>query len=114
MELKPTNKQVVEEVEYGMYVWQLPDGEVLGDGDGNVMNCFVWEKKDRPAARIALATAAKHYGHEEGQAVWWSGVRPINDEQLAEQIERASQGLTPDPLDIPAIRDDMRSLKNQR
>lgn len=111
MELKTTNRQAVEEVPYGMYVWKLPSGEILGDGDGNVMNCFVWEAKDRPAARAALRAAAKSYGFEEGNPVWWTGVRPIDDEQLAEQQARAGLGLIPDPLDIPAITEEAKRLK---
>jgi hypothetical protein len=106
--MKTTNKQFVEEVPWGMYVWELPSKEILGDGEGNVMNVFVWERKDRPAAKAALEAAAKAYGHPEGKAVWWSGVRQINDEELQEQVERAKQGLVPDILDIPAIKGDLR------
>lgn len=111
MELKTTNRSQVEEVPWGMYVWQTPDGEVLGDDEGNVMNVFVWEPKGRAAARQALREAARYWGHPEGAPVWWSGVRPIDDEQLAYQTERAKQGLVPDPLDIGAIQDEMRALK---
>jgi hypothetical protein len=110
MTLKTTNKQVVEEVAYGMYVWELPDGEVLGDGEGNIMNCFVWERKDRPAAARAIAEAARGYGFPEGKAVWWSGKRQIDDEELEHQVDRAKAGLTPDPLDLAAIREDERNL----
>ena len=114
MSIKTTNKEFVEEVPWGMYVWECADGEVLGDDDGNVMNVFVWEKKDRPAGRQAIREAAKYWGHAEGQPVWWSGVRPIDDEQLAYQTQRAAQGLVPDPLDIGAITDEMKALKNEQ
>ena len=108
--LKTTNRQQVEEVPYGMYVWETPDGEVLGDGDGNVMNVFCM-KGDRRAI-AALAEAAKYYGHEEGKPVWWSGKRRVNDEELAEQEMRERLGLTPDPLDYGAIMDELRSRKH--
>jgi hypothetical protein len=106
--------KVVEEVAWGMYVWELPSGEVLGDGEGNIMNCFVWERKDRAAAKKAITAAANSYGFGEGRAVWWSGQRPINDDELARQIERADQGLTPDPLDIASFNEDTKNMETRR
>lgn len=92
-----------------MYVWRTPDGEVLGDDDGNVMNVFCI-KGDRKAL-AALADAARHYGHPEGEPVWWSGKRRVTDEELEEQEMRGRMGLTPDPLDYGAIKDEMRAIK---
>lgn len=93
-----------------MYVWQLPDGEVLGDDDGNIMNVFC-NKGDRKAI-AALTDAARHYGFSEGQPVWWSGKRRITDEELEEQQMRERLGLTPDPLDLGALRDEARGKRN--
>lgn len=107
--LKSLGKQVVEEVPYGMYVWQTPDGEVLGDGDGNVMNVFCM-KGDREAIR-AITEAAVHYGFAEGKPVWWSGKRRITDEEEEEQKMRAKFGLEPDPLNYAAIADEMKERK---
>jgi len=104
--LKSLGKQVVEEVPYGMYVWQTPDGEVLGDGDGNVMNVFCM-KGDRKAID-ALTQAARHYGFAEGKPVWWSGKRRVTDEELEEQELRAKFGLEPDPLNYAAIKDEAK------
>lgn len=106
---KTTNRQEVEEVPYGMYVWENPDGEVFGDDDGNVMNVFCM-KGDR-AAMKALSDAARYYGAGEGKPVWWSGKRPITDEELAEQEMRQQLGLVADPLDIAAIRDQERAKR---
>lgn len=94
-----------------MLVWQCPDGEFLGDDEGNFMHVFCTE--DNMAARKALADAAKAYGFPEGKPVFWSGKRPITDEQLEEQLARSAAGLVPDPLDIAAIRDEERALKQQ-
>lgn len=110
LNLKTTNRQQVEEVPYGIYVWKTPDGEVLGDDDGNIMNVFCM-KGDRKAI-AALADAARHYGFAEGEPVWWSGKRRINDEELEEQTMREKLGLTPDPLDYGALRDEERSKKH--
>lgn len=110
MGFKTKNISQVEEVPWGMWVWELPSGEILGDGDGNVMNCMIWDRAHREAGKRAIAQAAKSYGFGEGEAVWWSGVRAIDDEQLEEQIERAKAGLVPDPLDIAAINEEARGL----
>lgn len=99
-----TGRQKVEEVPYGMYVWVNPDGDVFGDEDGNVMNVFCM-KGDR-AAIDQLTKAAKYYGAGEGKPVWWSGLRPISDDELAEQEMRQRLGLIPDPMDIAALRDE--------
>lgn len=98
-----------------MLVWQCADGEFAGDDDGNFMHVFL--NDDDPArysmAEKALKTAARSFGFGEGKAVYWQGKRPIDDEQLQYQMERAAQGLVPDPLDIAAIRDEERALKIQ-
>lgn len=107
MELNTTNRSVVEEVPYGMYVWKTEDGEILGDDDGNIMNVFCM-KGDRRAL-AALADAARHYGYPEGTPVWWTGKRRITDEELHEQEMREKLGLTPDPLDYGAMKDELRA-----
>lgn len=109
LNLKSTNRQQVEEVPYGMYVWVNPDGEVFADDDNNVMNVFCM-KGDRRAIE-ALTEAARHYGAGPGQPVWWSGKRRITDEELQEQMMREKLGLEPDPLNPAAIRDEMRAKK---
>lgn len=110
MTLKTTGKRIVEEHSWGMYVWELPNGEVLGDEDKNIMNVFC-TKGDRRAIQ-ALTDAAKSYGFKEGTPVWWPGKRRITDEELAEQEMRERLGLVPDPLDIGAIRDEMRAKRH--
>lgn len=109
LNLNTTNRQQVEEVPYGMYVWETPDGEILGDEDGNIMNVFCM-KGDRNAIR-AITDAARGYGFSEGRPVWWTGKRRITDEELEEQKTREKLGLTPDPLDAGAIRDELRAKR---
>lgn len=106
MSFKTVNKEIVEEVPYGMYVWQTPDGETLGDGDGNIMNVFCI-KGDREALR-AITEAAAYYGFPDGKPVWWTGKRRITDEEEQEQKMRAKLGLEPDPLNYSAIKDEIK------
>jgi hypothetical protein len=109
MNLKTTNREAVEEVPYGMYVWENPDGEIFGDDDGNVMNVFCM-KGDRRAIE-ALIQAARDHNAGEGKPVWWTGKRRINDEELEEQQTREKLGLVPDPLDIAALRDEAKAKR---
>lgn len=112
MKLTTTNRQEVDDVPYGVYVWQTPDGEILGDSDGNFM---LIQSNRGDQKRIAqLAQAAKSYGYPEGKAIFWSGKRPITDEEYEEQLMREKLGLVPDPLDIGALRDEARGLRNEQ
>lgn len=112
MEITTTNKQVVDEFSWGVYVWEIEeDGEtkILGDnGDFMLVRCT---GSNHAECRKLIAEAAAHYGYPEGRPVFWSGVRPISDEEYEQQLERAKQGLTPDPFDIGAIQDELRGLK---
>ena len=105
--LRTTNRQEVEEVPYGMYVWVSPEGDVFTDDDNNVMNVFCM-KGDRQAIQ-ALVEAARHYGAGPGKPMWWSGKRRITDEELQEQMTRERLGLEPDPLNPAALRDEARA-----
>lgn len=112
--IKSTGRRVVKEYNYGMLVWQCSDGEFLVDDDGSFMHVFIKDDRDQAfveAAKKALTQAARYYGFPEGRPVYWNGRRPITQEELDEQLERAAQGLVPDPLDVGAIMDEWRSLK---
>lgn len=112
LKLTTTNKQVVKEVVWGVYAWQCSDGEFLGDGNGNFLLTTV-TTEDNPAAIRAITEAARGYGFPEGRPVYWSGKRPITDEEYEHQLAREKAGLVPDPLDIAAIRDEERALRQQ-
>lgn len=108
MSFKTTRKQIVEEVEYGMYVWRLPSGDVLRDEDGNTMNVFCLRKEIRPKGKQLIIDAAKAYGFPYGTPEWWSGKRPISDEELEEQRQRELFGLIADPLDYAAVAEEQK------
>lgn len=106
MSLKTVNKEVIEEVPYGLYVWVCPDEWVVQDDDGNVMNVFAM--KGDLKAIDALRQAAAYYGFPEGRAVFWSGRRRIDDEELEHQVQRQRWGLEPDPLNYAALVDEAK------
>ena len=115
MTLKTTNRQVIQEVPWGMLVWRTKDGEFIVDDDGNFMHVFCTNQDPAllGAAKKALRDAARFYGEEDGTPVFWAGRRPIDDAELASQLARADAGLVPDPLDIAAIRDEAKALNIQ-
>lgn len=114
--MKTTNRRFIKELPWGMMVWQTPDGRVLGDDNGNIMHVFCSDQDPvrMRAAEKAIADAARFYGSPEGKPVFWSGKRPISDEELEEQLARAEAGLVPDPLDYGAIKDEWEGLENER
>lgn len=103
---KPT-LQPVEETQFGIYVWEMPDGSwVAADNDGHYM-MITSKRGDRK--RIAqLRDAARAHGIYEGHPVFLSGKRPVTDEEYEEQRQRMLFGLNPDPEDSYAQLDELR------
>lgn len=89
------NKLVVVEnkSQYGLYVWQLPNGEIFKDDDGNMLNVPSMQFDIKKMKQ--LADAAAYYGKPEGKAVFMPGVGRASETQYAEDIERMKSGLTP-------------------
>ena len=101
----------VEEVDYGMYIWQLPDGKFVTDGDGGYLS--IPSKKGDIRRINLLKNTAKSYGLEEGRAVYWTGHRPVTDEEYETQKERLKWGLVPDEMDLPALLEDLKQKKSR-
>lgn len=101
----------VEETEFGIYVWEMPDGAwVAADNDGHFM-MITAKRGDRK--RIAqLRDAAKSFGVTEGKPVFLSGKRPVTDEEYEEQRQRMLFGLTPDPEDSFSQLDELKYGRN--
>lgn len=112
MDLKTLNKQEVKETRRGVYLWQMPDGKFVGDGEGHFLMIEAMEG-DQTRLR-ALADAARDCGVDEGQPCFFRGNRIVTDEEYEHQKQRFDWGLTPDPLDINAIEDDRRNASNRR
>lgn len=96
----------VSETNLGVYVWKLADDTFVADQDANVMSIAAF--RGDLSAISKIRAAARHYGFEDGEAVFLEGARKITDEELQEQIYRMNQGLVPDPYDIGAYKEEMR------
>lgn len=99
----------VEEVTYGIYVWQMPDGSIVMDEDRNYLN--VAAIKGDITRINNLKKAAKELGLEEGKPLWFSGHRRVTEDELLEQKQRLEWGLIPDELDVPAVKEDLMEKK---
>lgn len=97
----------VEETDKGVYVWEMADGRVVGDDDGNFLS--IASVKGDLAKIKKLTDAVRSYGILEGGPRFLAGRRKITDDEYEEQMWRAQNGLVPDPYDAGALRDELRA-----
>lgn len=112
MKLTSKGKQEVKEVPWGVYLWKMPDGSFVSDGDGNFLMISSTEG-DQTRLR-ALADAARACGVTSGAPCYFSGNRIVSDEEYEHQKMRMKAGLTPDPFDIAAIKEAERFANKRR
>lgn len=100
----PVN-QYSEFEQFGVYVWQMPDGKVVGDDQRNFLSI---QAKFGDLKRISeLTSAVRALGIREGSPLFLSGHRKVSDEEYENQQERLKSGLIPDDHDLPAILEDI-------
>lgn len=109
---KKTRTSVVEETDIGLYVWEMPDGSIVTDEEGNIMN--IPGKKGDPKRMRMLADAAKAHGIEEGAPLFYPGHRRITEEEYWQQRDRLQMGLVPDPEDAYSQLDEIRNAKYRK
>lgn len=112
MQINSKGKQLVKETNRGVYLWRMPSGSFVADGEGHYLMIEAMEG-DETRMR-ALADAARECGVDEGMPCFFRGNRIVTDEEYEEQKMRLKFGLTPDPLDIAAIKDDAKNASNRR
>lgn len=106
MDIKKLGSKFQEdETSLGIYVWEMPDGRWIGDDEGNYLS--VTSKKGNRAKIDALAKAVRSYGIYEGQPLFLSGRRKIDDEEFEYQKQRLEWGLVPDSLDIGVYKEEV-------
>lgn len=101
--------KVIEEDEFGLYIWVTDDGLRVADEDGNTMN--IPARKGDVGKIRALRQAARYWGVEGGHPVFLSGRRQVTDSEYDHQIARAKAGLIPDPLDYNAMKEELKHAK---
>jgi len=99
----------IDEVNWGLYMWQMPDESLVMDDDGGYL-CVPSLKGDIRQIK-KLKDVAKYHGLDEGKPIFFAGHRQVTEEELQEQKHRSGLGLIPDPQDMPAM---MEFIKEQR
>lgn len=95
--------------DYGIYVWRLPNGEMVSDGNGNIMNIPARQHDLEAMAKITKAAA--YYGFPEGRPEFQPGVRRVTDEEYSEQLNRLKEGYIPSETDIGAWIDAAKGIE---
>lgn len=97
---------------WGIYVWEMNNGQPFTDGNGGVMNIpgrrFDLEKMS------LIAQAARHYGAPDGQAKFLAGVQRSSEMRHSEEVDRMKQGYIPSETDIGAFADAQRAYNAAR
>ena len=99
----------VEEVNYGLYLWQTADGGLVCDDDGNYLSIPSIKGDIRQIKKIK--DAANYYGVGEGKPVFFSGHRQVTEEEYQNQKQRLDWGLVADEYDLPALKEDLVQKK---
>lgn len=95
--------------EHGIYVWKLPNGKPVSDGNGNIMN--IPARNGDIEAMSKITKAAAYYGFTEGRPEFQAGVRRITEEEHSEQLQRMKEGYIPSETDIGAWVDAAKGLR---
>lgn len=99
----------IDEVNWGMYMWQMPNDTLVMDEEGAYLSIPSMKGDVRQIQK--LKRAAREYGLDEGQPIFFAGHRAVTDEELEEQRSRAAMGLVPDPQDLPAMMEYFKEAK---
>lgn len=97
----------VQETDYGLYLWEMPDGALVADDEKNFLNIPA-KQGDQEKIKL-LRDAVKSFGINEGRPVFLAGNRRVTDEEYEYQKQRMEWGLIPDELDFGAARDELMS-----
>lgn len=112
MKITSLGKKEIQEVPWGVYLWQMPDGSFVGDGEGHFL--MIASTRGNKERMIALRDAARECGVTVGQPCFFQGNRIVSDEEYEEQKLRLKFGLTPDKWDVASIEEDKRNASRGR
>jgi hypothetical protein len=102
-------RKLIEEYNWGVYIWKTPEGKVIKNENGDFL--MIMSRKDDQKQIEKIRRAAKDCGVDDGEAIFWSGNRPVSEEEYQEQVARLTVGLVPDKLDYFAAKEELNSRK---
>jgi hypothetical protein len=100
------NPGVVDDINYGVYIWRDAQGRAVVDDEFNYM-CIASKKGDIRKIK-ALQQAAASYGITTGAAEFCAGSRPISDTEWEVQKARQANGEVPDEYDLGNLIDEYK------
>lgn len=106
---KPMKMTPIDEVNWGLYAWQMPDGSLVMDEEGAYLSIPSMKGDIRQIKK--LKDEATNFGLGDGKAIFFAGHRAVTDEELIEQKQRLEMGLVPDPQDLPAMMDYVKEMR---
>lgn len=95
---------------FGVYVWQMPDGKVLGK-DGDVLN-VPSQKGDIRKMSAIREYVNKELGIFSGEPLFLPGATRISDYEHDGQMEQLLNGHVPS-MDLGSLRDDIINEKRR-
>lgn len=107
--MKKVQKKVIDEYNWGLYIWKTSENKIVTDQHGNVLN--IPSMKGNQLQIEKLRKAAESLGIEGGEPVFMSGRRRVTEDEYEYQRQRMEFGLVPDELDYFAIKEDLESKK---
>ena len=94
--------------DWGVYIWQLPDGHLFHDGDGNFLSIQAYKYDSEAIAKLRAAAAAN--GQPDGRPWWHSGARQVSEMEYSEQLGRLKEGYIPSMNDLGAVMDAKKGM----
>lgn len=86
-------KQKVRESDIGVYIWELPNGNILANTEGEILN--VPAEFGDITKMAELQRAASHFGYPEGRAVF-EEVHRCTEQEYQDQMQQLIEtGTTP-------------------
>jgi hypothetical protein len=89
----------VIEDDFGVCLWRMPDGALLGDEEGRFLSMS--GKLDDPVVESKMKKSAVYWLGDEallGEPIWLPGSRQISDGEADDQMENLLDGKAPDEV----------------
>lgn len=103
------NPGIVEDTNYGVYIWRDGQGRAVVDSDFNYL-CIASKKGDAKKIRL-LTEAVRSFGVLDGAEEFCAGSRPISQSEWEEQKARQEAGYVPDEYDLGNLIDEANYQK---
>lgn len=95
--VKNVRRTVEQETEYGVYVWKMPDGRYLSDGEDRLLSI---NSRQHDFARMAkLQQVVRSFGIDEGEPHYLADRYKVTDGEWESMRERMEDGWMADPAD---------------